>query len=211
MSKNYYFHPSYEAYLEALEGFAKACGGISRESALMYELQSTQDSRGALHPEQLSADWQKVFYDPQYYGGSIKRLKSSIAMKRDGYSYKDKHTGELIEVIGTRKAWRILRAAAQAADIKKKKKKDDDPEAWERYGRFYNMMTSLEAVCDLRAQLYRWIKSDRAKMAKGQATITPDPSLVADKNWQPIDMLSVERIFEKYDELLVKRKKKAGK
>ena len=210
MSKNYYFHPAYRAYLDALEIFARQCGGISRELALLFELNATKDNRGNIHPEQISEEWQRVFYDPDYYGGSIHKLEKSIQKKKDGYHYRDRWTGQVIEVIGTRKAWRTLCSAAQAAGIKVIIDEGDSPEAWEQ-SRFYKMMTSLEAVCDLRAQLYRWIRSDRAKMAKGQATITPDPSLVADKDWRPIEMLSIERIFAKYDKLLVSRKKKAGK
>ncbi len=208
--KHYYYHPSYGPYLDALENFAKCCGGISRELALLFELNATKDNCGNIHPEQISEDWQRVFYDRNYYGGSLKALKESIEKKRTGYKYKDKATGEMIEVDGTDTSWRKLRSAARAAGIKIVDKKADDPEAWARYGRFYDMLTSLESVCDLRAMLYGWIRSDRKKIADGQATITPNPALVADKNWKPIETLSIEEIFKKYDELLEKRKK-AGK
>lgn len=206
----YYYHPAYVHYLDALQAFLKACGGISRELALLSELEATKDNRGVYHPEQLSEDWQKLFYDKKYYGGSVGTLKESIQNKKDGYKYRDKLTGELREEIGTKRAWRMLRAAAQVAGIKIVGKMSDDPEAWKSYGHFYDMVTSLEAICDLRAQVYRWIAADRKKIADGQATITPDPALVADENWRPIEPLSIEEIFARYDKLLVKRKK-AGK
>jgi len=210
MPRNYYYHPAYESYLDALETFLKACGGTSRELALLFELSATEDSRGYIHPEQLSEDWQNVFYNPDYYGGSIDKLKASIKSKKEGYTYKDKKTGELIEVIGTKRAWYMLRAAARATGIRIVGRKDDDPEAWARYGRFYDMATSQEKICDLRAMALAWIRADRQKIAKGQATITPDPTLVADKKWGPLPMLSIEEIFARYDKLLAKRKK-AGK
>jgi hypothetical protein len=72
------------------------------------------------------------------------------------------------------------------------------------------MATSLEAICDLRAMVHKWIAADREKIANGQATITPDPALVADKKWRPLPVLSIEEIFARYDKLLAKRKK-AGK
>lgn len=202
----YYFHPAYTYYLDALKAFLNACGGISRELALLSELSATEDCYGIIHPEQIAEDWQRLFYDPKYYNGSLDALKESIKMKKKGYKYRDKNTGELIEVIGTEKAWRMLRAAALAADIKIVGKESEDPEAWKRYGRFYNMVASLETICDLRAMVHKWIAADREKIANGQATITPDPALVADKKWRPLPALSIEEIFTRYDKLLVKRK-----
>ena len=50
----YYFHPAYTYYLDALRAFLNACGGISRELALLSELSATEDCYGIIHPEQIA-------------------------------------------------------------------------------------------------------------------------------------------------------------
>ena len=188
--KKFYFHPGYCEYLTQLESFAKAAGGRSRENAIMIEYGSTRDSRGVAHPELLSPGQAQALRD--YYNNDIKKVEESYNSKK----------GDMKD------AWYRMTRAAKTIGIEIQRK--GEPE-WPLYEEFCRDLMALEAVCDLRAILYRWIKSDRERIARGIATVTPSPELVADPDWQAIDVLTIPRILQKYDDLLKSRAKKGAK
>lgn len=180
MSKiKYYYNPAYKGYLRELKNLAKHGGGISRENALLADIRAGVE----LSPEQLA-----IFEDPDYYDGSVKLLEKAVAKKRKAMV----------------QAWLRFLNASDAAGIERTH--GQDSEDYPLYKRFYGLLCALEADCDLRSKVHKWANTDLKRIENGVGTVSPDPSLVASKEWKELQPLSVPVIMARYDEILLKRK-----
>ena len=173
---HYYYDPSVPAYYDALKRLAKKGGEISRELALLADLQSEV----ALSPDQV--DWFNRYYD-----GSMRRLVASVTSKKKEM----------------KRVWQELLDTADAIGIERIPGKDSPD--YPLYARFYRSLCELEENCDLRSKVHTWANADLEKIEAGRATIQPDPELVSSPDWKPLEILSVPQIMARYDALMAKR------
>ena len=165
-----------------MKKLAEHGGGISREKALLADIRSGVD----LSPDQIS-----LFYDPKYYGGSLKALQSSV-------NYKE---------YNMRQAWMRFLTASDAAGIERTHGRDSADYAL--YKRFYELLGALEVDCDLRTKVHDWIRDAYSHIKKGVAAVSPNPADLDDAyKWKYLEMLSVPVIMSRYDKLLADRAKK---